>query len=216
MEVAMKIQLALDLLDRDRALDVVRAAGPYVDIIEVGTSLLKLCGIQIAQDIRAICPNKPLFLDMKIIDGPEREATLMAKCAPENYSMLAVASDTAVKKVLAIANENNATVVFDLQSVPNPVQRAKELKALGATQLCVHKNADCGDDPEEAFREFLDVREVTGLPVSLAGGINLNTLPVIKKQLNPAVAIVGGAILNATDCREAAIAFQNIAHSREV
>ncbi|MFG6655652.1 orotidine 5'-phosphate decarboxylase / HUMPS family protein [Scandinavium sp. M-37] len=212
----MKIQLALDLLDRDRALDVVRAAGPYVDIIEVGTSLLKLCGIQIAQDIRAICPNKPLFLDMKIIDGPEREATLMAKCAPENYSMLAVASDTAVKKVLAIANENNATVVFDLQSVPNPVQRAKELKALGATQLCVHKNADCGDDPEEAFREFLDVREVTGLPVSLAGGINLNTLPVIKKQLNPAVAIVGGAILNATDCREAAIAFQNIAHSSEV
>jgi 3-hexulose-6-phosphate synthase len=216
MEVAMKIQLALDLLDRDRALDVVRAAGPYVDIIEVGTSLLKLCGIQIAQDIRAICPNKPLFLDMKIIDGPEREATLMAKCAPEKYSMLAVASDTAVKKVLAIANENNATVVFDLQSVPNPVQRAKELKALGATQLCVHKNADCGDDPEEAFREFLDVREVTGLPVSLAGGINLNTLPVIKKQLNPAVAIVGGAILNATDCREAAIAFQNIAHSSEV
>lgn len=212
----MKIQLALDLLDRDQALDVVRKAGPYVDIIEVGTSLLKLCGIQIAADIRAICPDKPLFLDMKIIDGPEREATLMSKCLPENYSMLAVASDTAVKKVLAIANENNATVVFDLQSVINPVQRAKELKTLGATHLCVHKNADCGDNPEEAFREFLDVREVTGLPVSLAGGINLNTLPIIKKQLNPAVAIVGGAILNASDCREAAIAFQKIAHSSEV
>jgi 3-keto-L-gulonate-6-phosphate decarboxylase len=178
--------------------------------------LLKLCGIQIAADIRAICPDKPLFLDMKIIDGPEREATLMSKCSPENYSMLAVASDTAVKKVLAIASENNATVVFDLQSVINPVQRAKELKTLGATQLCVHKNADCGDNPEEAFREFLDVREVTGLPVSLAGEINLNTLPNIKKQLNPAVAIVGGAILNAPDCREAAITFQKIAHSSEV
>lgn len=212
----MKIQLALDLLDRNQALNVVRAAGPYVDIIEVGTSLLKLCGIQIAADIREICPDKPLFLDMKIIDGPEREATLMSKCQPENYSMLAVASDTAVKKVLAIAKENKAEVVFDLQSVPNPVQRAKELKALGATQLCVHKNADCGDNPEEAFREFLDVREVTGLPISLAGGINLNTLPIIKKQLNPAVAIVGGAILNAPDCREAAIAFQKIAHSSDV
>ncbi|AJZ89527.1 hypothetical protein VW41_11030 [Klebsiella michiganensis] len=212
----MKIQLALDLLDRDQALDVVRKAGPYVDIIEVGTSLLKLCGIQIAADIRAICPDKPLFLDMKIIDGPEREATLMCKCSPENYSMLAVASDTAVKKILAIASENNATVVFDLQSVLNPVQRAKELKALGATHLCVHKNADCGDSQAEAFREFLDVREATGLPVSLAGGINLNTLPNIKKQLDPAVAIVGGAILNAPDCREAAIAFQKIAHPSEV
>ncbi|HDS5592956.1 TPA: orotidine 5'-phosphate decarboxylase [Enterobacter hormaechei subsp. xiangfangensis] len=212
----MKIQLALDLLDREQALDVVRKAGPYVDIIEVGTSLLKLCGIRIAADIRAICPDKPLFLDMKIIDGPEREATLMSKCSPENYSMLAVASDTAVKKVLAIAREKNTTVVFDLQSVINPVQRAKELKALGATQLCVHKNADCGDNPEEAFREFLDIREVTGLTISLAGGINLKTLPIIKKQLNPAVAIVGGAILNAPDCREAAIAFQKIARSSDV
>lgn len=212
----MKIQLALDLLDHDQALDVVRAAGPYVDIIEVGTSLLKLCGIQIATDIRAICPDKPLFIDMKIIDGPMREATLMARCTPESYSMLAVASDTAVKKVLAIAKENNAEVVFDLQSVPNPVQRAKELKALGATHLCVHKNSDCGDNPEEAFREYLDIREETGLPVSLAGGISLNTLPVIKKQLNPSVAIVGGAILNAADCREAAIAFQRIARINEI
>lgn len=211
----MKIQLALDLLDRNQALDVVHAAGPYVDIIEVGTSLLKLCGIRIAEDIRAICPDKPLFLDIKIIDGPEREATLMSKCRPENYSMLAVASDTAVKKVLAIAKANNADVVFDLQSVSDPVQRAKELKALGATHLCVHKNADCGDNPEDAFREFLDVREATGLPISLAGGISLNTLPIIKKKLDPAVAIVGGAILNAPDCREAAIAFQKIVRSSE-
>ncbi len=169
----MKIQLALDLIDRERALAVARKAGPYVDIIEVGTSLLKLCGIQIVADIREICPDKPLFLDMKIIDGPEREASLMMTCRPERYSMLAMASDTAVSKVLAMAAKNNAQVVFDLQSVPDPVSRAAELKALGATQLCVHKNADCGDNPEEAFREFLDVRDVTGLPVSLAGGKTL-------------------------------------------
>jgi 3-hexulose-6-phosphate synthase len=209
----MKIQLALDLLEPKRAMDVVKAAGPQVDIIEVGTSLLKRCGISIVTEIRALCPGKPIFLDMKIIDGPEREATLMAQCQPEYYSMLAVASDTAVKKVLAIAKANNATVIFDLQSVPNPVQRAKELKALGATHLCVHKNADCGDDPTEAFREFNDVREAAGLSMALAGGINLTTLPEIKRQLNPDIAIVGGAILNADDCRDAAATFQKIAHS---
>ena len=211
----MKIQLALDLLDRQQALDVVREAGPWVDIIEVGTSLLKLCGTGIVDDIRAICPDKPLFLDMKIIDGPEREAMLMAQCRTEYYSMLAVASDTAVKKVLAVARANGAQVVFDLQSVPDPVQRARELKALGATLLCVHKNNDCGDDPEEAFRELLQVREATGLPIALAGGINLTTLPAIKQQLNPAIAIVGGAILHASSCSDAANAFQQIAHSHD-
>ena len=209
----MKIQLALDVLDRQQALKVVREAGPWVDIIEVGTSLLKRCGIAIVDDIRAICPDKPLFLDMKIIDGPEREAMLMAQCRAEYYSMLAVASDTAVKKVLAIAHENKARVVFDLQSVPDPVKRAQELQALGAMLLCVHKNADCGDDPEAAFHEFLHVREATGLPVALAGGINLDSLPAIKKRLDPDIAIVGGAILKASSCQDAAIAFLKIAQS---
>lgn len=209
----MNIQLALDLLDRQQALKVVSEAGPYVDIIEVGTSLLKRCGTGIVDDIRAICPETPLFLDMKIIDGPEREATLMAQCRPQYYSMLAVASDTAVKSVLAIAAENQATVVFDLQSVPDPVARARELQVLGAKMLCVHKNADCGDDPQAAFSEFLHVREATGLPIALAGGINLLTLPEIKQRLNPDIAIVGGAILKANSCRDAALAFQNIAQS---
>lgn len=209
----MKIQLALDLLDPHQAMAVVRETGQWIDIIEVGTSLLKRCGIGIVDDIRAICPDKPLFLDMKIIDGPEREATLMAQCRAEYYSMLAVSSDAAVKKVLRIAHENQAQVVFDLQSVPDPVKRAQELQALGATLLCVHKNADCGDDPKAAFDEFLNVREATGLPLALAGGINLDSLPAIKKQLNPDIAIVGGAILKAACRQDAAVAFQKIAQS---
>ncbi|WP_158783448.1 orotidine 5'-phosphate decarboxylase / HUMPS family protein [Pantoea sp. BAV 3049] len=206
----MKIQLALDLLDRQQALTVVREAGAQVDIIEVGTSLLKLCGISIVGEIRAIFPDKPLFLDMKIIDGPEREATLMAHCRPDYYSMLAVASDTAVSKVLAIAWKNQAQVVFDLQSASDPVQRAVELKALGATLLCVHKNDDCGDDPREAFRELIAVRAATGLPVALAGGISLESIGEIQQQLAPEIVIVGGAILNAADRAHAASAFRKI------
>ncbi|MBU9843656.1 orotidine 5'-phosphate decarboxylase / HUMPS family protein [Rahnella ecdela] len=209
----MKIQLALDLLDPHKALDVVREAGSHVEIIEVGTSLLKHSGIAIVKEIRAICPEKPIFLDMKIIDGPEREATLMAQCLPEYYSMLAVASDTAVRKVLAIASQNNAIVVFDLQSVSDPVLRACELKALGATHICVHKNADCGDDPQQAFSEFIEVHKACGLIMSLAGGISLDTLPAIKEQLQPEIAIVGGAILSATNRRNTALNFAAIANA---
>lgn len=206
----MKIQLALDLTDRQQALAVVREAGAQVDIIEVGTSLLKRCGTSIVSEIRAIFPDKPLFVDMKIIDGPEREATLMAHCRPEYYSMLAVASDTAVRKVLAIARDNQAEVVFDLQSASDPVKRAVELKALGATLLCVHKNADCGDDPLVAFRELIAVRAATGLPVALAGGISLDSIGEIRQKLAPEIVIVGGAILNAADRGLAASTFRKI------
>jgi 3-hexulose-6-phosphate synthase len=207
----MKIQLALDLLDRNDALEAVRAAAPFVDIVEIGTSLLKLTGIGIVPEIRAICPGKKIFLDMKIIDGPEREATLMARCGADMYSMLAVATDIAVRKVLRIAAENGADVVFDMQSAPNPQARARELKTLGARWLCVHKNADCGDDLAQAFREYLDVKNDTGLSVALAGGINLTSAQEIKHRLNPDVVIIGGAILNATDRADAARHFRLIA-----
>lgn len=206
----MKLQLALDLLDPDEAIRVVKEAGPHVNVIEVGTSLLKLSGIDIVDKIRHACPKTAVFVDAKIIDGPEREANLMAKCHPEYYSMLAVASDAAVRKVLAVAQDNASEVVFDLQSVPHPVERAKELESMGANWVCVHKNADCGDDLEEAFKEFLDVRAATNLAIALAGGVNSNTITRIRDDLNPDLVVVGGAILASADCGATAQAMHSI------
>lgn len=207
----MKIQLALDLLDENDALEAASAASPFVDIVEVGTSLLKLAGTGFLPKLRAVCAGRKIFMDMKIIDGPEREATLMARCGADMYSMLAVASDVAVRKVLAIATQHDTDVVFDMQSTPDPLRRARELKALGARWLCVHKNADCGDDPSEAFREYIDIKHETGLPVALAGGINLKSAPEIMRRLDPDVVIVGGAIINAADRADAAQRFRAIA-----
>src|SRR5665647_446126 len=113
----MKLQLALDLLDPDEAMRVVEQAGSHVDVIEVGTSLLKLSGISLVDKIRELCPDKPIFLDSKIIDGPAREASLMARCRPESYSTLAVASNAAVRTGLEIADEDSSEAVFALQSV---------------------------------------------------------------------------------------------------
>lgn len=195
----MKIQLALDLLDEEQALNMVKMVGDNVDIIEIGTSLLKLAGVQIIEKIRSITPNKPIFVDMKIIDGPEREATLMANVKADYYSMLAVATDTAITKVLNIAQKHHAQVVFDMQSVTNYQERSLQLKNLGAQMICVHKNSDCGDSLDEAFKEFIDIKAITQLPIALAGGINLTTLPEIKTQLKPEVVIIGGTILKAED-----------------
>lgn len=195
----MKLQLALDLLDKDEAISVVKEVGSYFDIIEVGTSLLKLYGIGIVSEIKEILPNKDVFLDAKIIDGPEREATLMDMSGCDYYSMLAVATDTAVIKVLNIAKQNNATVIMDMQSVEQYKERSKQLKELGVEYFCVHKNSDCGDDLTESFSEFLEIKKITNAKVSIAGGINLDTLADIKTALNPDISVIGGAVLKAKD-----------------
>lgn len=204
----MKIQLALDLLDEQHALHVVRQAGRFCDIIEVGTSLLKLSGIGIVNKIRAICPGQEVFVDMKIIDGPEREATLMRACRPDYYSMLACATDKAVAKVLAVARTTSSTVVFDLQSLDDPVARCHRLVELGATHVCIHKNSDCGEDLMAGLSEFLPIRSKTPLSVFVAGGLGLESLQALHEILQPSGIIIGGAILNATDVAEAARQFK--------
>lgn len=207
----MKLQLALDLLDKDEAISVVKEVGSYFDIIEVGTSLLKLYGIGIVKEIKAIHPGKDVFLDAKIIDGPEREATLMKMSGTDYYSMLSVATDTAVIKVLNIARESNAKVIMDMQSVDEYKSRSKVLKELGVEYFCVHKNSDCGDDLAEAFLEFIDIKEATGSKISIAGGISTETLPTIKKQLNPDIVVIGGAVLKVEDKKAVAQQMRKIA-----
>lgn len=204
----MKIQLALDLLDEQHALHIVRQAGRFCDIIEVGTSLLKLSGIGITSKIRAICPAQEIFIDMKIIDGPEREATLMRSCRPDYYSMLACATDKAIRKVLEIAGATSTKVVFDLQSLEDPVARCIRLHEIGATHVCIHKNSDCGEDLMSGLKEFLPIRSKTQLSIFVAGGIDVESLQDLEDILQPPVVIVGGAILNADDIEETARHFR--------
>jgi len=209
----MKLQLALDLLVKDEAMSVVKEVGSYFDIIEVGTSLLKLYGIGIVDEIKEMHPNKAVFLDAKIIDGPEREATLMKMSNADYYSMLAVATDTAITKVLSVAKTHDAKVIVDMQSVEEYKSRSEQLKELGVKYFCVHKNSDCGDDLSEAFAEFVDIKKITGALVSIAGGIDTETLPIIKRDLNPDIVVIGGAVLKAQDKQFVASRMRQIADS---
>ncbi|MFW5794879.1 MAG: orotidine 5'-phosphate decarboxylase / HUMPS family protein [Bacillota bacterium] len=195
----MKLQLALDLLDENEALQVTKEVGKYFDIIEVGTSLLKLCGIDIINKIKTICPDKQIFVDAKIIDGPEREATLMYASGTDIFSVLGCSTDISINKILNIANKKNIEVVIDMQSIKDYKSRSKELKSMGIKNLCIHKNKDCGDNLEDSFKEFLDIKELTNLSMSIAGGINLNNIEDIKSKLNPDVVIIGGAIVKSNN-----------------
>ena len=47
-----KIQLALDVLSAERALEIAQAASPWVDILEAGTPLIKSVGIGIVSRLK--------------------------------------------------------------------------------------------------------------------------------------------------------------------
>ena len=207
----MKLIFVVDPLDEKTAMDAVAKVGHYFDLIEIGTNLLHLCGLGIIKKIQALCPGKPIYVDSKIIDGPERAATLMCRSGAQMFSMLALASDQAISSVLKIANAHGVDVMFDMQRVQDYKARSARLKALGARYLCVHKNADCGDSLISSFRECLDIQNLGGIHMAIAGGVDVPTLEQIKPILTPEYVIVGKAVMNAEDMEATARQFREMA-----
>lgn len=195
----MKLVLSIDLLDEARALEVAERVGSCFDMIEVGTSLLKCCGVGLVQKLKARCPGRPVFVDSKIIDGPEMEAQLMCQSGADMFSMLACATDQAITTVLGVAQRHGVEVMFDMQNVEDYRGRCARLRTLGARLLCVHKSADCGENLVGSFREYLEIQRLSGLPMAVAGGIDVDILEQLKPILAPDMVIVGKAVINAPD-----------------
>ena len=71
-----KIQLALDTLDGDHALELAQLAAPFVDILEAGTPLIKSVGICIVTKLKAAHPDKTILADLKSSDVGAYEADM--------------------------------------------------------------------------------------------------------------------------------------------
>ncbi|HWL22666.1 MAG TPA: orotidine 5'-phosphate decarboxylase / HUMPS family protein, partial [Ureibacillus sp.] len=65
----MKIQLALDRLSIEEAIQITREVEKSIDLIEVGTSLIKEFGMNAVSKIREAFPNKTIVGDIKTIDN---------------------------------------------------------------------------------------------------------------------------------------------------
>jgi len=63
------LQLALDILNLDRAISMAKEAVPGgVDWIEAGTPLIKSEGMEAIRELKRIFPDKKIIADMKTMD----------------------------------------------------------------------------------------------------------------------------------------------------
>jgi 3-hexulose-6-phosphate synthase len=59
-----KLQVAIDLLSTTEALALVAKIAPYIDIIELGTPLIKKEGLAVVTAMKAAYPDKLVFADL--------------------------------------------------------------------------------------------------------------------------------------------------------
>lgn len=197
----MKLQLALDRLTKDECFRVLDETKDSIDMIEIGTGVIKEYGMSIVRDIREHYPKHIILADMKTCDAGKHEARQVFEAGADITTVMAFASNTTITDMLEVAKEGNQQVMVDLLEIDTK-EKIAELSYIGVDFVSLH----VGKDKQEkgGFHSGLfSLLEGYDFQIAVAGGINLDTLSdIIPYQ--PDIVIVGSAITGADNPREVA------------
>jgi 3-hexulose-6-phosphate synthase len=192
----MKLQVAMDVLTVEAALDLAGQVAEYVDIIELGTPLVKNAGLSAVTAVKSAHPDKIVFADMKTMDAGELEAEIAFAAGADLVSVLGSADDSTIAGAVRAAKTHNKGIVVDLIGVQDKVTRAKEARALGAKYIEFHAGLDEQGKPGYNLNVLLNAGEEARVPFSVAGGVNISTIGAVQRA-GADVAVVGGSIYSA-------------------
>ncbi len=193
-----KLQVAIDLLTTEEALALAAKVAPYVDIIELGTPLIKNMGSTVITAMKAAHPDKLVFADLKTADAGELEADIAFKAGADLVTVLGVSGNATIIGAVKAAKAHGKGVVVDTIGHPDRVKRAREVIELGVEFVELHAGLDEQWAAGYSIQVLLDEASVVGVPVSLAGGVNINNIEAVVKA-GAQVAVAGAAIYAAED-----------------
>ncbi|HDI32208.1 MAG TPA: hypothetical protein ENF80_05280 [Thermofilum sp.] len=173
------VQVALDLTDRRKALEVAEKVSRENIWLEAGTPLIKSLGVSIIKELKTNYPHLIIVADMKTIDAGDVEADLAFSNDADVITVLGLASNATIEKVVEKAKTYGGKVMVDLMEVKDVVRRSLEVKRLGVDIVCLHVGVDVqrkmGVNAKSLTNYVKNVKNVVKGDVAVAGGINDKT-----------------------------------------
>ena len=195
----MILQVALDLTDIEQAISIAeKAARGGAHWLEVGTPLIKKEGMRAVELLKRRFPDRKIVADLKTMDTGALEVEMAARHGADVVSILGVADDKTIKDAVEVARRYGIRVMVDLIGVKDKVKRAKELEKMGVHYILVHTGIDEQVQGKSPMEDLEKVVKAVNVPVAVAGGLNLETIPKVI-ELGATIIIVGGAITKAKD-----------------
>jgi 3-hexulose-6-phosphate synthase len=165
------VQVAIDVLDTDRALRVAEAAvRAGVDWLEAGTPLITFQGVTAIGALAREFPAHPVLADFKMMDGVRKYVLATAEQGGRIATICGVASDASLRSAVQAGKDCGVRIICDLYAAPDGPRRAEAVRQLGVDSAYIHYGADQrGEDPDRDPLLFLD--EVAGrLPIPVGVG----------------------------------------------
>ncbi|GGG03927.1 orotidine 5'-phosphate decarboxylase / HUMPS family protein [Paenibacillus abyssi] len=211
----MKLQLALDRMTIHEAIAIAEIVRPYVDWLEVGTSLIKEFGMESLRQFRQAFPDKFIVADIKTFDNAAYEFSLCFDYGADAATVIGAAPLVTIETCKRIAAERERLCMIDLLNAPS-----KQLPFLfdsPHTAVCIHISKDQQEQGghgsfEHSIEAYTPFLSSGGPKLAVAGGITSDSLPLLQ-TLRPDVVIVGTGITQAVDPLAAAKALYQSVHS---
>ncbi|ABR54489.1 Orotidine 5'-phosphate decarboxylase [Methanococcus vannielii SB] len=189
------VQVALDLLDLPRAIEIAKEAVlGGVTWIEAGTPLIKSEGMNAIRKLRENFPNLTIVADMKTMDAGSTEVEMAAKAGADVILILGVGPDSMIKEAVLAGKKYGVLVGTDLIATYDPVERAYELEKLGVDIINIHVGLDqqvLNIDPVELVKKVSE--RCKHAKIAAAGGLNSETA-VKAYEAGADIIIVGGPL----------------------
>ncbi len=201
----MKLQIAVDIADTKRILEIADQVYDIVDIYEVGTPVIMKEGMRPVRALKEKYPDLCVLADTKIMDGGALECEDICKAGADIVTVLALSDNTTILEVVETAHEHKRKVLADLICVKDIAGRSKELINMNVDYIGVHTGVDMqkeGRTPLKDLKELVDA--IDPKRTAVAGGVKLTTIEEYT-ALNPEIIIAGGALYNAENIRQATI-----------
>ncbi len=201
MDKKIKLQLALDLDCIDRALSIAEETKEFIDIIEIGTPLIKKYGIASVKKTRKIFNDAVLLADLKTMDGGIFEAELAFEAGADLTTVMACADYSTLQNVIDIARKNKKKIMIDMLGYQLGIKDFESKLALLNYEtddiiLLTHLSFDKEKNITEAMIDLKLIQEINKFSHAVAGGIDLE---VIKRIIDyePSIIVVGSSITKA-------------------
>ncbi len=211
-----RLQVALDLMQLDRAVQIAReSVEGGVDWLEAGTPLIKSEGMNSVRALKREFAGHRIVADMKTMDTGAFEVEIATKAGSDIIVIMAQADDTTILESVKAARRYGSEIMADLIGVEDPIRRAKEVQELGVDYLCVHVSIDEQMIAKGPLGTLKSVCGIAKVPVAVAGGLNSETAAEAVKA-GGMIIIVGGAIIKAAKVKEATEAIKEALRTQKV
>ncbi len=196
----MKLQLALDIEDKKKALSLCEKTKKYIDIIELGTPFIKIHGLKSIKDFKK--HKKEILADLKTMDTGYFEAELAYQHGADFSTVCASSFIDTVKGSIKASKDYKKKILVDLIACENVLKKTKEIIKYKPDFIGIHSGIDMQNKGITPYKELKKISSVVpSKKLAVAGGINIDTIEDICK-IKPGIIIVGGAVTKAKNPKQ--------------